>query len=101
MGLPVPYGLSPSKMEAFTSCPLAFRFSVIDRVPEPPSPHAAKGTLVHRALELLHTASPAQRTPEQACVALDQAVEEIRADTEYTGLDFDQAFVDDAHRLVE
>lgn len=101
MGLPVPYGLSPSKMEAFTSCPLAFRFSVIDRVPEPPSPHAAKGTLVHRALELLHTASPEQRTPEQACVALDQAVEEIRTDTEYTGLDFDQAFVDDARRLVE
>jgi putative RecB family exonuclease len=49
----VPHGLSPSKVESFKSCALAFRFSAIDRLPEPPSPWATKGTLVHRALELL------------------------------------------------
>ena len=52
MSLPLPTTLSPSKISAFKHCPLQFRFSVIDRLPEPPSPAASKGTLVHRALEL-------------------------------------------------
>ena len=58
MALPVPYGLSPSKVESFKSCALAFRFSAIHRLPEPPSPYATKGTLVHRALELLFQEPP-------------------------------------------
>ena len=53
MALPLPTSLSPSKVSSFKDCALAFRLSAIDRLPEPPSPHAAKGTLVHRALELL------------------------------------------------
>lgn len=51
--LPLPRTLTPSKISAFTSCPLAFRFSVIERRPEPPSLPAVRGTLVHRALQLL------------------------------------------------
>ena len=51
MALPVPRSLSPSKVSTFKDCALAFRFSVIDRLPEPPAPHLVKGTLVHRALE--------------------------------------------------
>ena len=41
------------------SCPLAFRFSYLERLPEPPSAPASKGTLVHRALELLMLRGPA------------------------------------------
>ena len=41
----------PSKVTAFTNCPLAFRFSQIEHRPEPPSPTPVKGTLVHAALE--------------------------------------------------
>ena len=33
MSLPLPTTLSPSKISAFKHCPLAFRFSVIDRLP--------------------------------------------------------------------
>jgi putative RecB family exonuclease len=51
MALPVPRSLSPSKVSSFKDCALAFRFSVIDRLPEPPAPHMVKGTLVHSALE--------------------------------------------------
>ena len=51
MALDLPRTLSPSKVVAFTNCPLAFRFSQIEHRPEPPSPHAVKGTLVHAALE--------------------------------------------------
>ena len=62
MGLAFPPSLSPSSVSAFKSCPLAFKFSYIDRLPEPPSPAATKGTLVHRALELLMLRSPDDRT---------------------------------------
>ncbi|HET9091824.1 MAG TPA: PD-(D/E)XK nuclease family protein [Acidimicrobiales bacterium] len=53
--LGLPRTLTPSKISAFTSCPLAFRFSVIERLPEPASLPAVRGTLVHRALQLLYT----------------------------------------------
>src|SRR3984885_14599653 len=42
--------LSPSRAGDFMTCPLLYRFRVIDRLPEPPSPAAARGTLVHAVL---------------------------------------------------
>jgi len=104
MAFPVPTSLSPSRVEAFTTCPLAFRFASIEKLPEPPSIHATKGSLVHRALELLFTEDPAARTVEAALSALDRAVTEFQTDPEFTllGLSPEQesAFVDDAERLV-
>ncbi len=102
---PVPTSLSPSRVESFTSCPLAFRFSSIERLPEPPSPHAAKGTVVHRALELLFAEVPAARTAPAAHRALEQAVVELRDDPEVAlsdlGPEGEAAFVADAHHLVD
>ena len=37
MALPLPTSLSPSKVATFKDCALAFRFSAIDKLPEPPS----------------------------------------------------------------
>ena len=48
-----PSALSPSRAGDFLTCPLLYRFRVIDRLPEPPSPAAARGTLVHAVLEQL------------------------------------------------
>src|SRR5215468_6055983 len=62
MTLSLPYSLSPSKVSTFTDCALAFRFSAIDRLPEPPSAPATKGTLVHSALERLFARPAAERT---------------------------------------
>src|SRR5688572_16606720 len=74
MALPLPSSLSPSKVASFKDCALAFRYSVIDRLPEPPSAAAAKGTLVHKALELLFADEPPEgRTVEAALTKLDQA----------------------------
>jgi putative RecB family exonuclease len=86
MAFPVPRTLSPSKVSAFTDCALAFRFSVIDRLPEPPSLAATKGTLVHAALERLHLLAPAERTVDAALACLDEAAAELRTDPEYVEL---------------
>jgi putative RecB family exonuclease len=58
----VPTSLSPSRVEKFTSCPLAFRFANIEKLPERPSIHATRGSLVHRALELAYARPAAERT---------------------------------------
>jgi putative RecB family exonuclease len=80
--------LTPSKVASFKDCALAFKFSNIDRLPEPPSPHTTKGTLVHRALELLFCIEPpAERTVPAALGCLERAQEELRGDPEYSGLE--------------
>ncbi|WP_034091119.1 RecB family exonuclease [Streptacidiphilus albus] len=62
----VPVALSPSRAGDFLQCPLLYRLRVIDRLPEPPSPAATKGSLVHAVLERLFDAPAGQRTPEAA-----------------------------------
>lgn len=59
-------GLSPSRANDFTQCPLLFRYRVVDRLPEPPSSAAARGTLVHSVLERLYDAPLGERTPDLA-----------------------------------
>ena len=58
--------LSPSRAADFLSCPLMFRFRTVDRLPEPPSPDALRGTLVHKVLEDIFDLPAAERTREQA-----------------------------------
>ena len=48
------------------TCPLLYRFRVIDRLPEPPTTATARGTLVHAALERLFDLPAADRTRETA-----------------------------------
>jgi putative RecB family exonuclease len=105
MPLPLPTSLSPSKVTAFKDCALAFRLSVIDRVPESPSPHAAKGTLVHRALQRLFWEQPADRTRDLARALVESSADEVLGSDEYRALDLDREerleFLADAVRLVD
>ncbi len=102
---PVPTSLSPSRVEAFTTCPLAFRFSSIQKLPEPPSPHTTKGSLVHRALELLFTRPANERDRAAAHASLDQAIAEYDEHPDFVDLglaaDERDAFHLDARTLVE
>ncbi|MCC3655066.1 PD-(D/E)XK nuclease family protein [Streptomyces sp. S07_1.15] len=61
-----PASLSPSRAADFMTCPLLYRFRVIDRLPEKPSEAAARGTLVHAVLERLFDAPAAERTAPRA-----------------------------------
>ena len=65
-----PAALSPSRASDFMTCPLLYRFRVIDRIPEPPTPATARGTLVHAVLERLFDRPAVERTPEVAAAML-------------------------------
>jgi putative RecB family exonuclease len=73
-------------MGTFTSCPLAFRFSYLERLPEPPSAPASKGTLVHLALQHLMWRPAEERTIEAALADLGRARGELMAHPEFEGL---------------
>ncbi|WP_183098350.1 RecB family exonuclease [Nocardioides pelophilus] len=65
-GVDVLGALSPSRAGDFMTCPLLYRFRTIDRLPEPPSVDAVRGTVVHKVLEDLFDLPAAERTPERA-----------------------------------
>ena len=69
-GVDVLGAISPSRAGDFMSCPLMYRFRTIDRLPEAPSPDAARGTLVHKVLEDLFDLPSADRTPDRAAAML-------------------------------
>ncbi|MFH5822726.1 PD-(D/E)XK nuclease family protein [Georgenia sp. AZ-5] len=70
--------LSPSRAKDFKQCPLLFRFRTVDRLPEPPSVAAVKGTLVHAVLEHLFDLPAAQRTEDAAQRLLDPQWAELQ-----------------------
>src|SRR6476661_1542263 len=58
--------LSPSRASDFMSCPMLYRFRVIDKLPSPPTQATARGTLVHAVLERLFDLPASERTVEAA-----------------------------------
>lgn len=63
---PVTPSLSPSRAGDFLSCPLLYRYRTVDRLPEPGSRDAVRGTLVHLVLERLFDRPAPERTPKVA-----------------------------------
>lgn len=100
--------LSPSRAGDFQQCPLLYRFRVIDRIPEPPSPAATRGTLVHAVLERLFDLPAAQRTPSAATSMVAGAWERLRAEEPKVAALFggegaaeaEQAWLASAHALL-
>lgn len=60
--------LSPSRAGDFKNCPLLYRYRAIDRLPEPTSPAAARGTLVHLVLQRVFE-RPADQRGESGALA--------------------------------
>jgi putative RecB family exonuclease len=100
--------LSPSRAADFMSCPLKYRFRVIDRLPEKPSSAAVRGTVVHAVLERLYDLPRGQRTLAQAVelvepqwqqlLAAEPAVAELFAD-DASGEEL-AGWLAEAHRLL-
>jgi putative RecB family exonuclease len=88
------------------NCPLLYRFRVIDRLPEPPSPAAARGTLVHAVLERLFDEPAAARTAQAARSMLAPQWERLIAEepmlAELFGSDEDRsAWLSEAGRMLD
>jgi len=90
------WSLSPSRAADFLTCPLLYRFRVIDRLPEAPSPAMARGTLVHAVLEKLFDEPAASRSPQAAAKLVEPAWDRLlAAEPELAGL-----FADEAERAA-
>ncbi len=102
-----PSTLSPSKISSFKNCPLAFKFSYIDQLEEPPSIPAVQGTLVHRALQRLFFDLPeGKRSTELAYQYASSELIKMREDDEdLIGLSLDdtelQALLKKAYSLID
>ncbi|MGA1556009.1 MAG: RecB family exonuclease [Ilumatobacteraceae bacterium] len=99
-----PANLSPSRVESFLSCPLAFRFASIERLPEPPTEAATTGSLVHRALETMFADPSSDRSAQSLDRAVDAAIEEFRELDDFILLRLDddaaQRFFERARRIA-
>jgi putative RecB family exonuclease len=73
------HALSPSRASDFMSCPLLYRFRVIDKLPEKPSPVAVRGTVVHSVLQRLFDLPAPDRTPDRAQTMLEPAWDDLLA----------------------
>ncbi len=103
MTLTLPSTLTPSKLGKFVSCPLAFRYSYIEHLPEPPTVYQLRGTLLHRALQLLFEAPAAERSRERATSALEEASTELAEEIAALGLEEGEraAFARESGTLLE
>lgn len=76
-GVDVLGALSPSRAADFLTCPLLYRYRTVDRLPEPHSPDAVRGTVVHKVLEDLFDLPAVERTPRRAGEMLLPAWEQL------------------------
>ena len=72
--------LSPSRAGDFMQCPLLYRFRVVDRLPEPPSAAAVRGTFVHSVLENVFDLPSHRRRPDDAVGLMEQTWADLVAD---------------------
>src|SRR2546421_10867820 len=81
------WSLSPSRALDFKTCGLLYRLRVIDKLPEPPSLDAARGTVVHGILErLFDLPAPARTVAAAADLVEPQWREGVEADEELAAL---------------
>jgi putative RecB family exonuclease len=76
------WSLSPSRALDFKNCALLYRFRVIDKLPEPPSIDAARGTVVHGILEKLFDLTATERTVAAAIELAAPEWQEVLAEDE-------------------
>jgi putative RecB family exonuclease len=79
-GLTRTNSLSPSRASDFMTCPLLYRFRVIDRLPQTPSIDAVRGSVVHKVLENLFDLPAVERTHQRANLMLGPIWQDLLAE---------------------
>jgi putative RecB family exonuclease len=87
-GVTVLGSLSPSRASDFMTCPLLYRFRVIDKLPQEPSPAAVRGTVVHTVLERLFDLPADQRTLDTALAQVQPHWDSLLAEEPELGVLF-------------
>lgn len=95
--------LSPSSVSEFNNCPQLYKYRSIDRLPQPPSLDAERGTLVHTVLHDLFERPAADRTPLSAIELLPSRwLAQVEAKPELaTMVTNEKEWLDRARSLVE
>jgi RecB family exonuclease len=65
--------LSYSKFHTYTDCPLQYKLSYVDKIPEQPRPEYSVGRSIHKAIELFHTRGPTKTSMEDMLRILDRS----------------------------
>jgi len=94
--------LSPSRAADFKTCPLLYRFRVIDRLPEQPTSDQARGTLLHAVLEKLFDLPAPQRTPATAAELVEPEWQRLAEEhAELAELVTEDDFLESARALLD
>ncbi len=98
--------LSASRAKDYLSCPLKFRYLVVDGIRQPPTEATVKGTVVHTVLEDLFTLPHPERTLDAALSILPGAwdqklTEDSRAAELFSDPEAAQAALGDMSELLE
>lgn len=81
MGFQIPGSITASKVSSFKECGLAFRLSVIEKIPQPATIWTLRGTLAHSVLDRLYFhLDPQKRTREAAIGFADEVWNEALQD---------------------
>lgn len=82
----MPKYLSPSAIGTFNQCPMRYRFSKLDKIPEPSTEAQVLGSYVHEVLELLFQI-PAEDRTESSARGIAKNLWEEKWGEEYFSLD--------------
>jgi putative RecB family exonuclease len=96
-----PTALSPSRAGDFMQCPLLYRFRVVDRIVEQPTPAMARGTVVHAVLEHVFDLPASLRTVAATQELLGPQWERVRSSTPELAALFDGDAAGQAAWLAE
>ncbi len=99
MGLQVPGSITASKVSSFKECGLAFRLSVIDKIPQPITPWTLRGTLAHTVLDRLYFRYDGEgRTRDAALELADEVWAEAIAEGTLHSLEATSTNLDSLYR---
>lgn len=68
----LPKKLSPSRISDFHQCPKKFYYKTIEKLPDPQTEEAMRGSIAHDVLEQMYKLPKAERTVERAMALLEE-----------------------------